>query len=132
MKYYDDSISTICATTIQALRTLADADTVLIGGMDRGIDYGELIRFLAGHGIPHIVLMEETGRRIYGEIERMSPEFPGKERLILADHLEDAVKTAMAVTRPGHSCVLSPAAASYGIFKNFEERGDAFREYVFG
>ena len=41
MKYYDDSISTICATTIQALKTLTDADTVLIGGMDRGIDYGE-------------------------------------------------------------------------------------------
>lgn len=131
VKYYDDSISTICATTIQALKTLKDADTVLIGGMDRGIDYGELVRFLAGHEIPHIVLMEETGRRIYHEIERLRPEFPGKERLILADHLEEAVEAAKAVTRPGHSCVLSPAAASYGIFKNFEERGDAFKRYVF-
>ena len=43
VKYYDDSISTICDTTIQALKTLKDTDTVLIGGMDRGIDYRELI-----------------------------------------------------------------------------------------
>lgn len=131
VKYYDDSISTICATTIQALKTLKDADSVLIGGMDRGIDYGELIRFLSSHPIPHIILMEATGRRIYEEISRDYPEFAGTDRLILADHLEEAVRTARAVTRPGHSCVLSPAAASYGIFRNFEERGEAFSRYVF-
>ena len=37
----------------------------------------------------------------------------------------------MEITRPGHSCVLSPAAASYGIFKNFEERGEVFARLVF-
>ena len=131
VKYYDDSISTICATTIQALKTLTDADTVLIGGMDRGIDYGELIQFLSGCPVPHIVLMEATGRRIYEEIGRDYPEFAGRDRLILADHLEEAVRAARSVTRPGHSCVLSPAAASYGIFRNFEERGEAFSRYVF-
>ena len=131
VKYYDDSISTICTTTIQALKTLTDADTVLIGGMDRGIDYGELIQFLSGCPVPHIVLMEATGRRIYEEIGRDYPEFAGRDRLILADHLEEAVRAARSVTRPGHSCVLSPAAASYGIFRNFEERGEAFSRYVF-
>lgn len=129
--YYDDSISTICATTIQALKTLKDADTVLIGGMDRGIDYSQLIGFLAEHPIPNIVLMEATGKRIYEEILRDYPGFTGMERLIAASHLEDAVQKARAVTRPGHSCVLSPAAASYGIFRNFEERGEAFARLVF-
>ena len=131
VRYYDDSISTICDTTIQALKTLKDTDTVLIGGMDRGIDYGELIQFLSGCPVPHIVLMEATGRRIYEEIGRDYPEFAGRDRLILADHLEEAVRAARSVTRPGHSCVLSPAAASYGIFRNFEERGEAFSRYVF-
>lgn len=131
VNYYDDSISTICATTIQALKTLDDADTVLIGGMDRGIDYGELIRFLSGHPIPHIVLMEATGRRIYEEICKDYPDFGGRERLILVEHLYDAVKAARSVTRRGHSCILSPAAASYGIFRNFEERGEVFAGYVF-
>lgn len=130
IRYYDDSISTICDTTIQALNTLKDADTVLIGGMDRGIDYRELIEYLSDSGVPHIILMEATGRRIYEEICRSYPDFCRPERLVLTEHLEDAVKQAKKLTRAGRSCVLSPAAASYGIFKNFEERGDVFEKLV--
>ena len=131
VKYYDDSISTICDTTIQALKTLKDTDTVLIGGMDRGIDYRELIEYLSDCQVPHIILMEATGKRIYQEIHKYYPEFKNRARLILAEHLEDGVKRARQITRPGTSCVLSPAAASYGIFRNFEERGETFTRLVF-
>ena len=131
VKYYDDSISTICTTTIQALKTLKDTDTVLIGGMDRGIDYRELIEYLSDCQVPHIILMEATGKRIYQEIHKYYPEFKNRARLILAEHLEDGVKRARQITRPGTSCVLSPAAASYGIFRNFEERGETFSRLVF-
>ena len=131
VKYYDDSISTICDTTIQALKTLKDTDTVLIGGMDRGIDYRELIEYLSDCPVPHIILMEATGKRIYKEIHKYYPEFKNRARLILAEHLEDGVKRARQITRPGTSCVLSPAAASYGIFRNFEERGETFSRLVF-
>ena len=131
VKYYDDSISTICDTTIQALKTLKDTDTVLIGGMDRGIDYRELIEYLSDCPVPHIILMEATGKRIYQEIHKYYPEFKNRARLILAEHLEDGVKRARQITRPGTSCVLSPAAASYGIFRNFVERGETFSRLVF-
>ncbi|CCY00522.1 putative uncharacterized protein [Enterocloster bolteae CAG:59] len=131
VKYYDDSISTICDTTIQALKTLKDTDTVLIGGMDRGIDYRELIEYLSDCQVSHIILMEATGKRIYQEIHKYYPEFKNRARLILAEHLEDGVKRARQITRPGTSCVLSPAAASYGIFRNFEERGETFSRLVF-
>ena len=131
VKYYDDSISTICDTTIQALKTLKDTDTVLIGGMDRGIDYRELIEYLSDCPVPHIILMEATGKRIYQEIHKYYPEFKNRARLILAEHLEDGVKRARQITRPGTSCVLSPAAASYGIFRNFEERGETFSRLVY-
>ena len=131
VKYYDDSISTICDTTIQALKTLKDTDTVLIGGMDRGIDYRELIEYLSDCQVPHIILMEATGKRIYQEIHKYYPEFKNRARLILAEHLEDGVKRARQITRPGTSCVLSPAAASNGIFRNFEERGETFSRLVF-
>ena len=131
VKYYDDSISTICDTTIQALKTLKDTDTVLIGGMDRGIDYRELIEYLSDCQVPHIILMEATGKRIYQEIHKYYPEFKNRARLILAEHLEDGIKRARQITRPGTSCVLSPAAASYGIFRNFEERGETFSRLVF-
>lgn len=132
IKYYDDSISTICETTIQALNTLKDVDTVLIGGMDRGIDYSELIRFLSGHKVPHIILMEATGKRILEEVLKGYPDFQDKDRLVLTNHLEDAVAKAKELTRSGHSCLMSPAAASYGIFKNFEERGEVFARLVSG
>lgn len=132
IKYYDDSISTICDTTIQALTSLQDTDTVIIGGMDRGIEYQDLILFLSEHEVPNIILMEATGKRIYQEIRQKYPEFKSVERIRQAEHLEDAVKIAKEVTRQGKSCVMSPAAASYGIFKNFEERGEVFVKLVRG
>lgn len=132
IKYYDDSISTICDTTIQALTSLQDTDTVIIGGMDRGIEYQDLILFLSEHEVPNIILMEATGKRIYQEIRQKYTEFKSVERIRQAEHLEDAVKIAKEVTRQGKSCVMSPAAASYGIFKNFEERGEVFVKLVRG
>ncbi len=127
--YYDDSISTIDETTIQALNTLKDADSVIIGGMDRGISYESLEKYLSTSSISHIILMEETGKRISKEIEAMA-NFEGRERIILVEHLEDAVNVAKEVTAKGKACVMSPAAASYGIFKNFEERGEVFKKLV--
>ncbi len=132
VRYYDDSISTICETTIQALKSVDQVGSVLIGGMDRGIDYGDLIRFLSGDRVPHIILMESTGRRIYEEIGRNYPDFRAPERLLLVGTLADAVRAAKELTPRGSACILSPAAASYGIFRNFEERGDAFRELALG
>lgn len=128
--FYDDSISTIDETTIQALNTLKDAGSVIIGGMDRGISYESLEIYLAKSAISNIILMEETGKRIYKEIEAMA-EFDNRERIILVEHLEDAVKIAKEVTPEGKACVMSPAAASYGIFKNFEERGEVFKQLVY-
>ena len=130
VKYYDDSISTICETAIQALKTLKDTDAILIGGMDRGIDYRELIEYLSQSQVPHIILMEATGKRIFEEIAADYPDFENPSRLLLAEHLKDAVCLAKKVIRPGRSCVMSPAAASYGIFRNFEERGEEFKRLV--
>lgn len=128
IRFFDDSISTIGETTIQALETLKDTDTVLIGGMERGIDYSVLTQYLAKCSVPHIILMEATGKRIYEETMALSPDSP--ERFIVVEHLEDAVKKAKEITEKGKICLLSPAAASYGIFRNFEERGDKFQELV--
>lgn len=131
VRYYDDSISTIGETTIQALKSIPAVGSVLIGGMDRGIEYDDLISFLSENPVPHIILMAATGKRIYQEIQEHYPSFRQPERLTLADSLEEAVKKARELTPPGSACILSPAAASYGIFKNFEERGDMFEKLVF-
>lgn len=128
--YYDDSISTIDETTIQALNTIKNADTVLIGGMDRDISYVNLEEYLASSKVAHIILMEATGKRIYREIMENMPDFEGKERLYVVEHLQEAVALAKEITKKGGSCILSPAAASYGIFKDFEKRGECFKKLV--
>ena len=131
IKFFDDSISTASETAIEAIKSVPLLSTIIIGGMDRGIDYSNLIDFLSKNDIENIILMEHSGKRIYDEISKKD-DFRKKERIIFAEHLNDAVNIAKRVTPKGRSCVLSPAAASYGIFKNFEERGNAFKELVFG
>ncbi len=128
--FYDDSISTICDTTMKALTSIKDVNTVLIGGMDRGIHYKELIEFLSENPVAHIILMEATGKRIYQEIKKEYKNFINPKRLYLVKDLKEAVELSKRITQKGTSCVLSPAAASYGIFKNFEERGEKFKKYV--
>ena len=122
--YYDDSISTVCQTTIQAITSLENADTVLIGGMDRGIDYTELADFLSAHHVPNVILMYESGIRIGKMLDERNVAY------ILVDDLQEAVTMAGELTQKGKKCVMSPAAASYGYFKNFEERGDVFKALV--
>ncbi len=125
IRYVDDSISTICQSTIQAITSLQDVDTVLIGGLDRGIDYNELIDFLVEKDLPHVIFMYASGMRMY----ELWKQKTNKEA-VYVDNLNDAVKLAKKITAHGKTCLLSPAAASYGYFKNFEERGDVFKELV--
>lgn len=127
VRYYDDSISTACATAIEALKSIPNAQTILIGGMDRGIDYTSLIEFLNINNV-NVICMETSGKRIFDMIQSMN--FNNPERVYYVSHLDDAVKLAHEITESGKSCVLSPASASYGIFKNFEERGDVFKNLV--
>ena len=128
ISWYDDSISTACATAIEALKSIPEPATILIGGMDRGIDYSDLVDFLS-HFTVNVICMETSGKRVYDMIQSAG-NFTSPERVHYAQHLDEAVKLASEITPEGKSCVLSPAAASYGIFKNFEERGDAFKKLV--
>lgn len=122
VRYYDDSISTACATAIEAIKSVPNAKTILIGGMDRGIDYTTLVDYLRETDI-NVICMETSGKRIYEMIKDLS-------RVHYVPHLAEAVKLAAEITPKGKSCVMSPASASYGIFKNFEERGDVFKSLV--
>ena len=124
VQYYDDSISTIPQTTIQAIVSLKDVDTILVGGMDRGIDYTELVDFFMSNPLKNIILMYESGKRIARLLDEKNVGY------VLTENLESAVALAAELTDKGKKCVLSPAAASYGYFKNFEERGDVFLELV--
>lgn len=120
--YYDNSIGTIPNATIEAVETLKNVDTLIIGGMDREIDYSEFIEYLNSCNVKNIICMPKTGHDIAKELK--------KEKVYIVQNMEEAVKTAKKVTEKGKSCLLSPAAASYGFFKNFEEKGNLYKELV--
>lgn len=130
VRYVDDSISTICESAIQAIHSLPELGSVLIGGMDRGIDYTPLEEALCTAPVDHVILMYDTGKRIWEELLSRFPAVTERCKIHLVDDLEQAVALAKQVTPRGKRCLLSPAAASYGFFRNFEERGNAFQQLV--
>ena len=123
VRYYDDSISTIPEASIQAAKSIENVQTLLIGGMDRGIDYSLLVDFIKQRNDLSFVCMYETGERIYKECS-------GLDHCFYCEDLQAAVKKAKEITRKDAACILSPAAPSYKYFKNFEERGDVFQTLI--
>ena len=120
--YYDNSIGTIPVATIEAVKALKDVDTLIIGGMDRGIDYSELIEFINSSNISNVICMPKTGHDIAKKLK--------EEKVNIVETLEEAVDVAKNKTAKNKICLLAPAAASYGFFKNFEEKGDRYQELV--
>ncbi len=120
--YYDNSIGTVPMATMEAVKALGNVDTLIIGGMDRGINYNEFIEFLNNSKIGNIICMPKTGHDIAKELN--------KEKRYVVETLEEAVLVAKNVTKKGKICLLSPAAASYGFFKNFEEKGNLYKRLV--
>lgn len=131
VEYFDDSISTTVESTISAIASVENAGTVLIGGMDRGIEYSGLIEFLQTCKLDEIIFMYASGKRIYDEIQALEIKNDFSPKCAYVPDLKAAVDYARKATKEGKACILSPAAASYGYFNNFEERGDAFRGFVF-
>ncbi|MCI9280184.1 MAG: UDP-N-acetylmuramoyl-L-alanine--D-glutamate ligase [Bacilli bacterium] len=120
--YYMSMLSTIPEATINDIEALENVNTLIFGGMDRGISYDKLIDYLKKSCIEHFICMPTTGHKI--------AEFLPKEKVFLVNTLKEAVDMAKKVTKKNTLCLLSPAASSYEQFKNYEEKGDKFREYV--
>lgn len=120
--YYDNSIATVPMATIEAIKALKNVDTLIIGGMDRGIDYEDFIKFINDSDIANIICMPKTGHDIAKKVK--------EERKYIVETLEEAVEVAKNVTQKEKICLLSPTAASYGFFKNFEEKGNLYKKLV--
>ena len=120
VKYYNDAIATIPEATINCVEALKDVDTIIFGGMDRGIDYNDLIDFFNKSKIKNFICMPDTGYKIGKEIK--------SKNVYMVETLENAVKKAKEVTK--NICVMSPAASSYNAFKNFEEKGRIYKELI--
>jgi UDP-N-acetylmuramoylalanine--D-glutamate ligase len=128
-RYVNDSISTIGQACIAALKAVDGVGTVLVGGMDRGIEYDELEAYLHERKDVQVIFMYATGDRILHE---MKQKHLLRDGLYQTDDLSGAVALAKKITPEGRTILLSPAASSYDHFKNFEERGRIFEKLARG
>lgn len=123
VEYYDDSIATTPTSAIAALRAFGDRDKVVIlGGSYKGSDFTELAQELTHHKVRAILIGDEAAR--------LAAEFDAAG-FKNYEHLEQATATAFtqraaALAQPGGVVLLSPASASFGLFKNYADRGDQF------
>ncbi|MBN1971974.1 MAG: UDP-N-acetylmuramoyl-L-alanine--D-glutamate ligase [Candidatus Delongbacteria bacterium] len=127
--FVNDSISTIPETSIMAIKSFSGkVDTIILGGMirDENVDYSELCRTMKDEKVKKIIFLPESGKLIVKYL--LQDLF--KVDIYNAKNLDDAIYIAFKETRKGKYCLLSPAAASYNTFKNFEERGRIFKELV--
>ena len=124
VKYYNDSIATIPEATINAVDALKNVNTLLVGGKDRGVELDSLYEYLKKSNIENIICLPKTGEYVYNSLKDTN------KKCYLVKDMPEAVKLAKEVTKPNTICLLSPAASSYGYFKNFEERGIIYKECV--
>ena len=127
VRYYNDSIATIPEAAIEAVKTLKEVDTLILGGFDRGIDYSILYPFLEGSGISNVIFVGEAGKRMRRELGNSTKH---GMKLFNADNFREVVMIARQETKRGRICLLSPAASSYDMFMNFEHRGNIFKKNV--
>jgi len=126
--FYNDSIATIPEAAIEAIKTLKNINTLITGGFDRGIDYDDYIDFLMKSEVKNIVFTGCAGERMFKLIDNQKH----KPSCCYIEKFDNAVKKAIQITGQNNICLLSPAAASYNEFKNFEERGHRFFEIISG
>jgi UDP-N-acetylmuramoyl-L-alanine---L-glutamate ligase len=127
--WVDDSISTTPESTLAALASFPGCELILIGGgQDRGQDYAQLGRALAELGAT-VIGVPTTGPRLIAAVRDAGA--PAGRALGAADMAEAVVLArAAARTLPGAAVLLSPAAPSYDNYRDFEQRGERFRELV--
>jgi len=126
--FVDDSISTIPESTLAALAVYAGRDiTVILGGHDRGIDYGKLVEKAVTGAAKAVICLGDSGERIYSLARAVATRRHDVTcKLHRARSMEDAVAYARQVTPPGGVVLLSPAAPSYGHYRDYIERGRDF------
>lgn len=122
--YYNDSKGTNPDAAIKAVEAMNRMTLLIGGGYDKDSEYEEWIQSFDGK-VKHLVLLGQTREKIAATARRL-----GFENIIMVDSLEEAVATCAKLAEPGEAVLLSPACASWGMFKNYEERGDKFKEFV--
>jgi len=122
VRYYDDSIATTPTSAIAALRSFEGKKVIILGGSPKGSDFTELAEELTRHDV-HALIMGEEAAKIAAAADAAG--FSNYE-LIDQPTMSGVVARAAEVAEPNSVVLLSPASASFGLFKNYADRGEQF------
>lgn len=121
--WINDSKATNVDSVWYALESMKRPLVWIAGGTDKGNDYGPLKEF-ARQKVHTLVCMGLDNRKLVAEFSGVVPE------VISTDSFDAAMTAAQAAARPGDAVLLSPACASFDLFRNYENRGELFKEWV--
>ena len=124
VKYYNDSKGTNPDASIQAVKAMPGPTLLIAGGYDKHNEFDEFIEAFDGK-VRYLVLIGQTRDKIAECAKRH-----GFNDIMYAEDLQEAVQVCASYANPGDYVLLSPACASWGQFKNFQERGEKFKQYV--
>ncbi len=121
--FINDSKATNVDSAVKAIEALEGPLILIAGGYDKEVDLGPFCQAFKGKG-KFMVLMGATAEKISGQMSELGMG----DRVRLVEDMSEAVKLAFDLADPGDQIVLSPACASWGMYNNFEERGDDFKK----
>lgn len=128
VKYYDDSFSTTPESTIAALKSFKSPKVVILGGSGKNADWSELATALAADPfLKSIIGVGDEWQRIEEAIDKDSVNVPQIKGL---KNMQEIVSAAASMARPGEVVLLSPGCASFGMFRNYKDRGEQFAAAV--
>lgn len=128
VRYYNDSIASSPARTTAGLESFGETKVILIaGGYDKKIPFDDFGKVINNH-VKKLVLVGATSEKIENSVR--SADNYAELPIYVCDSFESAVEKARDIAESGDVVLLSPACASFDLFKNFEVRGDTFKEIV--
>lgn len=131
VRFYNSSIDSTPARSIATLSSFAKPSVVLMGGYDKHLNYEPVAPLLTEHA-KAVVLCGQTTQKICDALQNYPPFLKKKIPLARADSFDEAFRQAYAFCEPGDNLVLSPASASFDLFRDYEQRGERFRALVRG
>lgn len=126
--YYDDSISTVPETAIAAIKSFTQKIVLIAGGSEKGSDYTKLGQEIGESGhVRAVILIGEMADRI----EKAILDTKSKVKIVKGlKTMDEIVRESKKLTQNGDVVVLSPAAASFDMFKDYKDRGNQFKQAV--
>ena len=133
VKWYNDSIGTSPSRTIAGLKSFKEKVILIAGGYDKNIPYEPLAPYILDK-VSHLILIGKTATKIRNAVikEAKKENINIEEKLDIVEFntLEECVNYANKIAKENDIVVMSPASASFDMYKNFEERGNHFKRLV--